>query len=231
MAKHTTGTREEWLAARLELLKTEKALTRQSDKLAGLRQALPWVRIDKEYRFETDEGTATLADLFGGRSRLLVYHFMFGPDFTAGCPTCTSIANAFNGSVAWLANHDLTLWAVSQAPLGKLQAYKGRMRWSFPWASAIGTDFKHDFQETFTKQPKLADEVQPFVEAGQDSWAIEWANRVGVDWATYRREIAGISAFKLEDSVVYYTYASYEQGLDEFSVLNRILAILTMADQ
>ena len=146
MTDHKTGTREEWLAARLELLEAEKALTRRSDELAQQRQELPWVRIDKEYRFETDEGPASLADLFGGRSQLLIYHFMFGPDYTAGCPTCSAIADGFDGSAVHLANHDVTLCAVSRAPLAKLQAYKRRMGWSFPWASSFDSDFNYDFQ-------------------------------------------------------------------------------------
>src|SRR5207245_810684 len=140
MTKHKTGTREEWLAARLDLLKAEKELTRRSDELARRRQELPWVRIDKQYRFETDEGSASLADLFRGRSQLLIYHFMFGPDYTAGCPSCSAIADGFDGFVVHLANHDVTLSAVSRAPLAKLQAYKQRMGWSFPWASSLGGD-------------------------------------------------------------------------------------------
>src|ERR1039457_5003770 len=140
-----TGTRAEWLAARLELLEAEKTLTRRSDELAQRRQELPWVRIGKEYRFETDEGTASLTDLFAGRSQLLIYHFMFGADYTAGCPSCSAIADGFNGSVVHLANHDVALCAVSRAPLAKLQAYKRRMGWSFPWASSSGSDFNHDF--------------------------------------------------------------------------------------
>src|SRR5947208_15640740 len=136
MTKHMTGTRKEWLAARLELLKEEKELTQRSDELARRRQELPWVRIDKEYRFETDKGLAALADLFRGRSQLLVYHFMFGPEYTAGCPSCSAIADGFDGSVVHLANRDVTLGAVSRAPLAKLQQYKRRMGWSFPWASS-----------------------------------------------------------------------------------------------
>jgi len=132
MTTHKTGTREEWLAARLELLKAEKELTRRGDELAQRRQELPWVRIEKEYRFETDEGRASLADLFRGRSQLLVYHFMFGPDYKAGCPSCSSIADGFNGFAVHLANHDVMLWAVSRAPLAKLQEYKRRMGWTFP---------------------------------------------------------------------------------------------------
>src|SRR5947209_11201009 len=151
MTAHKTGTRKEWLAARLELLDAEKALTRRGDELAKRRQELPWVRIEKEYRFETDEGTASLADLFRGRSQLLIYHFMFGPDYTAGCPSCSAIADGFNGSAVHLANHDVTLSAVSRAPLAKLQAYKQRMGWSFPWASSFESDFNYDFQASVTK--------------------------------------------------------------------------------
>src|SRR5216110_1133716 len=148
---HKTGTREEWLAARLELLKAEKELTRRSDELAQRRQELPWVRIDKDYRFETDEGKASLADLFRGRSQLLIYHFMFGPDYKAGCPSCSAIADGFDGSAVHLANHDVTLMAVSRAPLPKLQVYKRRMVWSFPWASSFETDFNDDFGVRITE--------------------------------------------------------------------------------
>jgi len=152
MTSHKFGTREEWLAARLELLDAEKELTRRSDELAERRQELPWVRIGKEYRFGTDQGPASLADLFQGRSQLLIYHFMFGPDYTAGCPSCSAIADGFNGSVVHLASHDVTLYAVSRAPLAKLQAYKRRMGWSFPWASSFGSDFNYDFQAAVTKE-------------------------------------------------------------------------------
>ena len=152
MTKHMTGTRKEWLAARLGLLEAEKELTRRSDELARRRQELPWVRVDKEYRFETDEGSASLADLFRGRSQLLVYHFMFGPDYAAGCPSCSAIADGFNGFAVHLANHDVMLSAVSRAPLAKLQAYKRRMRWTFPWASSFGGDFNFDFSVGFTEE-------------------------------------------------------------------------------
>src|SRR5579862_207679 len=152
MTSHKTGTREEWLAARLELLEAEKALTRRSDELARRRQALPWVRVDREYRFETDEGSASLADLFRGRSQLLVYHFMFGPDYTAGCPSCSAIADGFNGFAVHLTHHDVMLWAVSRAPLAKLQAFKQRMGWTFPWASSYGNDFNFDFSSSFTEE-------------------------------------------------------------------------------
>ncbi len=152
MTEHLTGTREEWLAARLDLLKAEKELTRRGDALARQRQELPWVRLDKDYRFETDEGSASLKDLFKGRSQLLVYHFMFGPDYKAGCASCSAIADGFDGSVVHLANHDVTLMAVSRAPLAKLQAYKKRMGWSFPWASSLGGDFNADFNVSFTEE-------------------------------------------------------------------------------
>src|SRR5688572_29769713 len=138
MTTHRTGTREEWLAARLELLDAEKELTRRSDELDRQRQELPWVRLDKTYRFETDDGSASLADLFRGRSQLLIYHFMFGPDYRAGCATCSTIADGFDGFAIHLAHHDVMLWAVSRAPLAKLQTYQQRMGWSFPWASSAG---------------------------------------------------------------------------------------------
>jgi predicted dithiol-disulfide oxidoreductase (DUF899 family) len=224
MTNHKTGTREEWLAARLELLEAEKALTRRSDELARRRQELPLVRIDTEYRFETDEGTASLADLFRGRSQLLIYHFMFGPEYTAGCPTCSAIADGFDGFVIHLSHHDVTLCAVSRAPLAKLQAYKQRMGWSFPWASSFGSDFNYDFQAALTKEQQQsgvgeynfrAIDMRPELEAGEESSLNAWSeSTVGTDWATYRRELPGVSAFALEDDVVYQTYSAYARGLD-----------------
>jgi predicted dithiol-disulfide oxidoreductase (DUF899 family) len=222
MTDHKTGTREEWLAGRLELLEAEKALTRRSDELARKRQELPWVRIDKAYRFETDEGTASLADLFRGRSQLLIYHFMFGPEYTAGCPSCSAIADGFDGSVVHLANHDVTLCAVSRAPLAKLQAYKQRMGWSFPWASSFDSDFNYDFHAAHTKEEWDSGAVEYNFRAidlrppGQDSSGLdEFASSVvGTDWETYRREGPGVSAFALEDGVVYHTYSAYERGVD-----------------
>ena len=156
MTTHKTGTHDEWLAARLELLQAEKELTRRSDDVARQRQELPWVRIDKHYRFETDEGSASLADLFRGRSQLLVYHFMFGPDYSAGCPACSAIADGFSGFATHLANHDVMLWAVSRARLEKLQGYKQRMGWSFPWASSFGSDFNADFDVALTEEQERA---------------------------------------------------------------------------
>src|ERR1043165_2572657 len=152
MTTHMTGTRQEWLAARLDLLAAEKELTRRSDELARRRQDLPWVRVDKAYKFDTDDGSASLTDLFKGRSQLLVYHFMFGPDYKAGCPSCSAIADGFNGIAVHLANHDVMLCAVSRAPLAKLQAYKRRLGWTFPWASSAGSDFNADFNVWFTEE-------------------------------------------------------------------------------
>ena len=222
MSDHKIGTAEEWLAARLELFEAEKELTRRSDELARRRQELPWFRVDKEYRFETDEGPASLADLFRGRSQLLIYHFMFAPEYTAGCPTCSAIADGFNGSVVHLAHHDVTLYAVSRAPLAKLQAYKQRMGWSFPWASSFGSDFNYDFHVSHTKEEWQSGAVEyNFRErdfrppAGEDSsWSTWTESEVGTDWETYRREGPGMSAFALEDGIVYHTYSAYERGID-----------------
>jgi predicted dithiol-disulfide oxidoreductase (DUF899 family) len=223
MTDHTTGTREEWLTARLELLDAEKELTRRGDELARQRQELPWVRIDKEYRFETDEGNASLEGLFRGSSQLLVYHFMFGPDYTAGCPACSAIADGFDGFVVHLANHDVTLCAVSRAPLAKLQAYRRRMGWSFPWASSFGSDFNYDFQAAYTEEQQQSGaveynfrtlDVKQSLEAGREGPLAEIAAGVGTDWATYTREAPGMSAFVLEDGVVYHTYSAYARGLD-----------------
>lgn len=222
MTSHRTGTREEWLAARLELLEAEKQLTRRSDEVARQRQELPWVRVDKDYRFETDGGTASLADLFRGRSQLLVYHFMLGPDYTAGCPSCSAIADGFNGSVVHLANHDVAFSAVSRAPLEKIQAYRRRMGWSFPWASAYGSDFNFDFGVAHTKEEWEAGTVAyNFGEqdlrpaAGQEGALDDFSQSiVGTDWQTYRREGPGMSAFALQDGTVYHTYSAYARGLD-----------------
>ncbi len=222
MTKHRTGTRKEWLAARLELLEAEKELTRHSDDLARRRQELPWVRIDKEYRFETDEGSASLADLFRGRSQLLVYHFMFGPDYTAGCPSCSAIADGFNGVVVHLANHDVMLWTVSRAPLAKLQAYKRRMGWVFPWASSSGSDFNFDFNVSFTEEQQREGRVEYNYQRGGHAMDMtpvpepvrKLAAMSGTDAATYARDRPGLSAFVLEDGVVYHTYSTYVRGLD-----------------
>jgi len=217
-----TGTRKEWLAARLELLEAEKELTRRSDELARRRQELPWVRVDKEYRFETDEGSASLADLFRGRSQLLVYHYMFGPDYTAGCATCSTIADGFDGFAVHVANHDVTLSAVSRAPLTKLQAYKRRMGWTFPWASSLGGDFNFDFNVSFTEEQQRGGVIEYNYERGghaMDATQVpepvaQNAAMTGTDAAAYTRERPGMSAFVLEDDVVYHTYSTYARGLD-----------------
>jgi predicted dithiol-disulfide oxidoreductase (DUF899 family) len=231
MDKHRVASRKEWLAARLGLLKEEKELTRRSDELARRRQELPWVRIDKEYRFDTDEGSASLSDLFRGRSQLLIYHFMFGPDYTAGCPSCSAIADGFDGSAIHLANHDVTLCAVSRAPLAKLQAFKRRMGWTFPWLSSFGSDFNSDFNVWFTEgqqrdggieynyrrepgMPLVGRDTTPSREQGDDGAVGDMAAMTGTDVATYTRERPGMSALALEDGVVYHTYSTYARGLD-----------------
>jgi predicted dithiol-disulfide oxidoreductase (DUF899 family) len=222
MTEHRTGTREEGLAARLELLEAEKELTRQGDELARRRRELPWVRLDEDYRFATDEGEATLAELFRGRSQLLVYHFMFGPDYSAGCLACSAIADGFDGFAVHLANHDVMLWAISRARLENLQAYKRRMGWSFPWASSTGSDFNFDFHVSRTEEQERSGRLEyNFRES--PAWSPpaaasrpfdEWAATTGTDWATYTRERPGMSAFALEDGVVYHTYSAYARGLD-----------------
>jgi len=221
MMKHATGTREEWLAARLDLLKAEKELTRQSDALAQRRQELPWVRVDKTYRFDTEQGSASLEELFRGRSQLLVYHFMFGPDYTAGCPSCSSIADGFNGFAVHLANHDVMLTAVSRAPLPKLVEFKQRMGWTFPWASAYATDFNADFNIWFTEKQQRDGGIDynyrregKWQLRGSDNPVAQIASQTGTDAATYTRERPGVSAFALEDGVVYHTYSAYARGLD-----------------
>jgi len=224
MTQHETGTRQQWLAARLDLLEAEKELTRRSDALAERRLALPWVRVDKAYRFETDEGGASLADLFRGRSQLLVYHLMFGPDYTAACPSCSMIADGFNGFAVHLANHDVTLHAVSRAPLPKLQAYKTRMGWTFPWASSFGGDFNADFSVFFSPEQQREGGIEynyrreaPQAQkaaAKADSPDPRGAMGSGVDWPTFLRERPGMSAFALDDGVVYHTYSTFARGLD-----------------
>ncbi|HUZ13741.1 MAG TPA: DUF899 domain-containing protein [Caulobacteraceae bacterium] len=222
MITHETGTREQWLSARLELLDAEKALTRQSDELARRRQDLPWVRVDKEYRFETDAGEASLADLFRGRSQLLVYHFMFGPDYEAGCFSCSAIADGFNGVAVHLANHDVMLWAASRAPLVKLTAFRQRMGWSFPWASSQGGDFNYDFNVSITEDQQRSGGAEynyrrggpPVTEATLSPGVIESAARTGAPPIAFVRERPGLSAFVLEGGAVYHTYSTYARGLD-----------------
>ncbi|WGS40613.1 DUF899 domain-containing protein [Burkholderia sp. JSH-S8] len=222
MTTHLTGTRDEWLAARLALLDAEKALTRQGDELARRREALPWVRVDKTYRFDTEGGPATLADLFGGRSQLLVYHFMFGPDYKAGCPSCSALTDGFDGFAVHLANHDVTLTAVSRAPLAKLLAYRQRMGWTFPWASSVDSDFNFDFNVSFTAaQQRTGDLEYNYRRAGHamdltppPEPVASFAATCGTDAATYALDRPGMSAFVREDGVVYHTYSTYARGLD-----------------
>ena len=233
METHTIATREQWLDARLALLDAEKDLVRRSDELARQRQALPWVRIDKDYRFETEAGSATLAELFRGRSQLLVYHFMFGPDYSAGCPSCSSIADGFDGFAVHLENHDVALTAISRAPFAKLDAFKRRMGWRFPWASSFGSDFNNDFAIAFTEQqqrdggieynyrreapmqPPLAGKtVQEWQLRGEEGPVAQIAATTGTDVATYTRDRPGLSAFVLHDGVVHHTYSTYARGLD-----------------
>ena len=219
---HTTGTREAWLDARLELLKAEKALTRQSDALVQQRVALPWVRIDKTYRFETEQGNGSLADLFRGRSQLLVYHFMFGPDYQAGCPSCSSIADGFDGYVVHLANHDVTLLPVSRAPLAKLLEYRSRMGWTFPWASSHGGNFNFDFNIAFTEAQQREGSVEYNYQRGGHAMdatptpepVAGLAATCGTDSLTYSRDRPGMSAFVLEDGVIYHTYSAYARGVE-----------------
>ena len=227
MTKHKTGTRKEWLKARIELLEQEKELTRRGDELARQRQELPWVRVDKEYRFDTDQGNISLADLFRGRSQLIVYHFMFGPDYKSGCPTCSSIADGFNGIAVHLANHDVMLWAVSQAPFEKLREFKQRMGWTFPWASAAGGDFNFDFTASISEEQQREGVEYNYRRepAWQKARSIgEWrgaeapvatmAAMTGTDETTYTRERPGMSAFALEAGLVYHTYSTYSRGVD-----------------
>jgi predicted dithiol-disulfide oxidoreductase (DUF899 family) len=219
---HKVGTREEWLAARLKLLKEEKEHTRRGDELAQKRQELPWVRVDKDYCFETDEGSALLPELFRGRSQLLVYHLMFGPDYTAACPSCSAIADGFNGVQIHLANHDVMLWAVSRAPLAKLQAYKRRLGWTFPWASSSGSDFNSDYSVGFSREEQLRDggieynyrREGPLKQSSAAGASSQNIFGTGVDMPTFLRERPGVSAFVLEDGALYHTYSAYARGLD-----------------
>jgi predicted dithiol-disulfide oxidoreductase (DUF899 family) len=229
MTTHKTGTRKEWLAARIKLLADEKQLTRKSDELARRRQELPWVKIDKDYGFETEQGKATLADLFQGRSQLLIYHFMFGPEYTAGCATCSTIADGFDGFAVHLAHHDVMLGAVSRAPFAKIKAYKQRMGWTFPWASSFGSDFNHDFNVSFTEDEQRQGGIE-YNYAREPAWETrsdegmatrmegdpvgDNAAMTGTDPATYTRERPGMSAFVRDGGVIYHTYSAFARGLD-----------------
>jgi predicted dithiol-disulfide oxidoreductase (DUF899 family) len=220
--KHTTGTRDEWRKARLALLEAEKEHTRRGDALAQQRQSLPWVRVDKAYRFDTDAGSAQLRDLFRGRSQLLVYHFMFGPDYKAGCPSCSMIADGFNGIMVHLSQHDVAFTAISRAPLARLQAYKRRMGWTFPWASAEGGEFNFDFNVSLTEEQQrtgayeynYAPGAAQMKATGIPDAVKQIAQSTGTDVATYSRDRPGMSAFALQDGEVYHTYSAYARGLD-----------------
>ena len=226
MTTHATGTREQWLEARLELLNAEKELTRRGDELVQRRQELPWVLIDKRYQFDTDEGRASLTDLFQGRSQLMVYHLMFGPDFTAACPSCSAIADGLNAVQVHLANHDVMLMAVSRAPLPKLQAYKKRMGWTFPWASSFASDFNFDFSVYFTEDQQRGGGVEynyrrespmrapPAGKTQNPGPGAVCAASSGVDVPTFLRERPGLSTFVLQDGSVYHTYSAYGRGVD-----------------
>jgi predicted dithiol-disulfide oxidoreductase (DUF899 family) len=223
MTTQTTATREQWLAARLELLEAEKELTRHSDDVARRRQELPWVPVEKDYRFETADGPASLADLFGGRSQLLVYHLMFGPDWTGACPSCSAIADGFNGSVVHLQHHDVAFYAVSRAPVDKLEAYKKRLGWTFPWASSHHSDFNYDFNTSITEAEQRSGSVDYNFRSNDTSWledvdpastVAQFAAMAGTDAAGFVREQPGMSAFAMHDGVVHHTYSAYARGLD-----------------
>jgi predicted dithiol-disulfide oxidoreductase (DUF899 family) len=205
MAKHRTGTREAWLRERLELLKAEKELTHLNDELARRRRELPWVRLDTDYVFDTEEGEATLADLFRGRSQLLVYHFMFHPDWDEGCPSCSGVADGFDETHLHLQNHDVAFTAISRAPLEKLLAYRQRMGWSFPWTSSGRSDFNRDFHVTFDGSG-----VPVEYNYGSEGH-VEHDER---EWREWSGEQPGMSAFALDDGAVYHTYSAYARGFD-----------------
>jgi predicted dithiol-disulfide oxidoreductase (DUF899 family) len=209
MTEHKVGTREEWLAARNELLEREKELTHRSDELARQRRELPWVPVEKDYSFETDDGTKTLAELFDGRSQLLMYHFMFGPEYEAGCPTCSSGADTFDGAVSHLNARDVTFLCSSRAPLERLQGYKQRMGWTFPWVSSEGSDFNFDFEVSHTEE-----QLAPFLEGDLPPVIAQFAAACGTDPAGFMAEGPGLSAFALSDGVVYHTYSTYARGLE-----------------
>jgi predicted dithiol-disulfide oxidoreductase (DUF899 family) len=218
MTQHTVGTQEEWQAARDQLLAEEKELTRRNDELARKRRELPWVPVEEDYGFETTGGTKSLADLFDGHSQLLIYHFMFGPQFTAGCPVCSSIADNLDPNAIHLAARDVKLMLVSRAPLEKLQEYKKRMGWSLDWASTVGGEFNRGLGFLYTQ-----DELKPFLE-GELPQAVEQnAEACGVDAATYVAEGPGLSAYILSDATVYRTYVTTARGLEPAMVYYGLL--------
>jgi predicted dithiol-disulfide oxidoreductase (DUF899 family) len=225
MTDHAVVSREEWVEARKKLLEEEQAHAKRSEELAAKRRELPWVRVEKEYEFDTDEGRKTLAELFDGRSQLLIYHLMFGPDYGGACPGCTNLADQLDGGVVHVNHRDVTLMCISRAPLEKLQAYKRRMGWEFPWVSSYGSDFNFDFGFAFTDEDQKAPEFREMLDDPPE-WLENWAKQVGTDLPTGLREGPGWNAFALEDGVVYHTYTRlapdrdlvvpyYEQLLDQ----------------
>jgi predicted dithiol-disulfide oxidoreductase (DUF899 family) len=221
MTDHPTATREEWDAARAKLLEREKELTHMNDELTKQRQELPWVRIEKDYRFETDDGSKTLGELFNGRSQLLIYHHMFGPDYAAGCPVCASVSDGLNAAVPHLNARDVTFLCVSRAPLDKLQAYKRRMGWQFPWVSSFGTEFNFDFGTSRKKE-----EAASFIKGDPGPVISQMAKATGTDAAGYLSEGPALSAFALSEGVVYQTYSAYARGLEAlmgyYALLDRV---------
>ena len=213
LTDHKVASREEWLAAREALLVGEKEHTRMGDDLASQRRELPWVRVEKEYSFETDEGIKTLAELFDGRSQLLVYHFMFGPSYEAGCPVCSSNADAVNGVVPHLNARDVTMVYVSLAPLEKLQTYKRRMGWSFPWVSSAGSDFNFDFNMSQTEQ-QTREAIKPMIEAGIPPLVDHLASASGTDVVGYLAEAPGFSTFISDEGGVFHAYSTTARGLE-----------------
>ncbi|MBL4678287.1 MAG: DUF899 domain-containing protein [Mucilaginibacter sp.] len=226
--KHAVVTQDEWLKARKELLEAEKALTHQNDQVTKMRMELPWVKVNKTYEFDTAEGKMSLKDLFCGNSQLLIYHFMYGPEYEAGCPTCSSIADGFNGFIPHLINHDVMFAVVSRAPLQTLLKYQKRMGWIFFWASSFQSDFNYDFNVSFTEEDQRNGNIHHNYRSGNVSSRnekVEAADQIpeagerlaattGVDWLTYIREAPGMSAFALMDREVYHTYSAYERGFD-----------------
>jgi predicted dithiol-disulfide oxidoreductase (DUF899 family) len=213
MSNHEVVSREEWEVAREELLTREKEHTRLGDELARQRRELPWVRVEKEYRFDTDDGPRTLAELFDGRSQLLVYHFMFGPSYEAGCPTCSSMADTVDGALPHLHARDVTMTYVSQAPLEKLQSYKRRMGWNMPWISSAAGDFNFDLGYSRTEE-QTREAIAPMLEAGAPPIVDHNAKSSGTDAAGYLSEGSGFSAFVLEDGTVYQTYGTTGRGVE-----------------
>jgi predicted dithiol-disulfide oxidoreductase (DUF899 family) len=208
MAKHKVGTQKEWAAAVKDLHEREQELGKLDEELAKQRQELPWVPVEKEYIFDTEEGKRTLLELFDGRSQLLIYHLMFGPTYEAACPGCTGLADGFDGALVHLNNRDVTLMAISRAPIEKLQAYKRRMGWQFPYVSSFGSDFSFDFSFAATDEQMATGELARMVEEADD-WLKDWAANVGTDLAHGMAESPGWNVFALEVGVVYHTYSRY----------------------